>query len=307
MRSLVVPLLLLATAVACGPPTTGSDGGTDAGDDGGGSTAQVRVATFNVHLFFDPVCDSGACTSSDFEVVPSASTYAFRAQQVAEGIQGLAAGVVSLQEIENEAAFDEIVGRLPPAWAYTAFGESGWLATLDVALVSTVPIVGVRRHGDRILQRPDGTRTSFTREFLEVHLDVDGHRLIVFCAHFRSKWQDDPGRREAEGQAAGEILAETAVTSPDATIVLAGDLNDVPGSPALLALETAASVSRVAAELGAADATFVYQGTDYALDHLYLENSAAGRYRTGSARVARDSWGYAGSDHAAVGADFLLP
>ncbi|MDF1565758.1 MAG: endonuclease/exonuclease/phosphatase family protein [Deltaproteobacteria bacterium] len=306
-RSLALLLCLALQGVACGPPVDTGDGGVDAGPDGGGGEpVQVRVATFNTHLFFDDVCDSGACAPGDFEEQRSTSAFQTRAREIAAGIQGLGAQVVSLQEIENQKAFDAILAELPASFAHSTFGETGWPASLDVGLVSTVPLVGIRRHRDRVLERPDGTRTTFTREFLEVHLDADGHRLIVFCAHFRSKWQDDPGRREAEGAAAGEILAEAALANPAAGIVLAGDLNDVPGSPALDALEAAAQVERVAAELGSQDVTFEYQGTDYALDHLYLETSSAGTYRSGTVRVVRDGWGYAGSDHAAVRADFLV-
>ena len=100
--------------------------------------------------------------------------------------------------------------------------------------------------------------------------------------------------------------------STDALVVLGGDLNDTPGSPTLDALEASGLVS-VAAELPPTEqGTFVFGDAAVALDHLYVPAALRGRYITGSARVVRDDatprrgHGYAGSDHAALVADFAM-
>ncbi len=316
-RGLPLALLALLGMGACGPRGGGGvdggvgsgDGGSDGGSvDGGGTETRVRVATLNTHLFFDTVCESRQCGAGDFEALPSQAAFEAKARTLADGIAGLGASVVALQEVETQASLDALVADLPGRFTDAVLGETGRAGSLDVALVASLPILGVRRHRDRVLVRPDGTHTTFTRELLEVHLQTDGGRLIVLVAHFRSKWQDDPGRREAEATATGQILAELASEWPDATIVLAGDLNDVPGSKTLRALEAEVPLERVAAELHGAETTFVYQGSAYALDHIYWVSSAGGHYQPGSAEVERDGpRGYAGSDHAALRADFDLP
>ena len=88
--------------------------------------------------------------------------------------------------------------------------------------------------------------TYFEREFLEVHFEFGSSRLIVFNAHFRSKRPpDDPGQRLAEASAAREIILERAASFPDALIVFGGDLNDLPGSAPLNALEDGDLLYRV--------------------------------------------------------------
>jgi len=296
---------------SCGTdPGGGSDGGADGSEvDGGGSPQEFLIATFNVHLFFDDLCDSGACTSVDFEQIVPTNEFRRRALEVAQAIRMLSVDAVALQEIENQRAFDAIAVALQETMPYAAFGESGGAGSLDVAVLSKLPILGIRRHRSRPLVRPDGTRTTFTREFLEVHLELRNERAILFAAHFRSKWQDDPGRRAAEGQGAGEILSETHLAFPNAAIILAGDLNDVPASPPLNALESSTGALRVATELGDGANTYSYQGAGYALDHLYLVPTPGVHYVVGSVRVLRGAGagqGYAGSDHAAMTAAFIV-
>lgn len=305
-------ILLWGFVAGCGPIDGGpSDGG--AGSDGGGGAdgggrrpVSLRIATFNVHLLFDSTCDSGACGRADFEQVLAPAELDRRLGEIASAVVGLDADVVALQEIETEVVFDALGERLDAVLPYRVFGERGYPGSLDVGLLSRRPIVGLKKHGDRILVRPDGTQTEFTREFLEVHIDVEGARLIVFTGHFRSKNLDDPGRRIAEAQAARAIVAEAAGLLPDSMRVLAGDLNDVPGSETLDALEADGALVRVAAELAPADATFVYRGEPQAIDHVYFDTTGTGAYVPGSARVVGQGEGLAGSDHAALTADFRL-
>ena len=55
--------------------------------------------------------------------------------------------------------------------------------------------------------------------------------------------------------------------------------------------------------------TVWFQGMSLAIDHLYRARDASGESVPGSFRVVRDApgSGLAGSDHAAVQADFTLP
>ncbi|MEZ4385618.1 MAG: endonuclease/exonuclease/phosphatase family protein [Nannocystaceae bacterium] len=289
--------------------STEGSGATEAASTSAATPAAVTVATFNVHLFFDTVCDSGQCSADDFEEVATPAAFEARADELAAAISALEADVVLLQEIENQSCVDALAARLPEFTA-VHLGEQGYAGSIDTAVLSTLPTLAVFTHLDEEFPHPEGGMTSFTRALLEIHHDVDGARLITFAAHFRSKVFDDPGRRLAEGQRAGEWIALRGVDYPDAMIVLGGDLNDTPGSPPLAALEDAAKVSRVAAELDD-DTTYIYGNKASAIDHLYVSTAAAGAHVAGSTEIFRAdtamAWtGWGGSDHAAVRATFTF-
>lgn len=265
---------------------------------------RVRIATFNVHRFFDTVCDSGDCGAGAFEALPSQAQFEARAAALAAAIEALEADIVLLQELESQACLDALVAAAP-SFLTAELGEIGTPGSVDVAVLSRAPLLGVRRHRPS-LQLADGRASIFSRELLEVHLSLDGARVIVFAAHFRSKVNDDPLRRLAEAEVAAELATSRAAELPDSLVVLGGDLNDTPGSPPLTALE-ARGLVRVAAELGAGAATFVFQGNPQAIDHLLLVPGAGGQYLAGSAAVVEPGGtGYAGSDHSALLADFQL-
>lgn len=270
----------------------------------------LRAATFNTRLFFDPRCDSGQCAAGDFEQVPTPAAFARRAEQLAAAVRSMRADVVALQEIESQESLDALRGHLGDLYPTAVLGEIGLPGSIDVAVLGSGAPVLVRRHRDQRLTRPDGSATSFTRELLEVHLMVKGRRVILFAAHFRSKVNDDPGRRLAEAQAARDILIATANEFPEALVLLGGDLNDTPGSPPLAALEDAPTLLRVARDRPPASVTtYTWQGQGQAIDHLFVSLSARSAYLPGSAVAVHDpsgSLGLAGSDHAALRADFKL-
>ncbi len=306
---------LLAPGCSFWGNTTDPSGSDSDSDSGGSSTAtagdpeHISIATFNVRLFFDTKCDSGKCSGDDFETVASASGFEARADEIAAAIRTIDAEIILLQEIENQPCIDALASRLP-SYSSVHLGEQGYPASLDTAVLSTLPTLEVVSHLDETFPHPDGGTTSFTRDLLEVHFEVGGARVIVFDAHFRSKVFDDPGRRLAEGQRAGEWLDLRAQEYPDALIVLGGDLNDTPGSPPLLALESATEISRVAAELDD-DSTYVYSGTSQAIDHLYFVTTDAGEHLKNSTvlfRIIKNSgWsGFGGSDHAALRSNFAV-
>ena len=294
------------------PPSSSEDGGPTPGPVSQEEPAPgtVRIAAFNVHRFFDTVCDSGSCGGTAYEELPSADVFNARAVRIAQAIASMKAGVVLLSEVETLPCLEALKARLPE-FSTAVLGEIGTPASVDVAVLARYPLREVRLHrAQRILTRPDGTTTLFAREFLEVRLDVQGAEVIVFAAHYRSKVDDDPGRRYAEAEASRDIVTAVAAERPGALVVLGGDLNDVPGSPPLEALEQGEALQRVSSELPLEElGTVWFQGASLALDHLYRARDASGPSVPGSFRVVRDApgSGLARSDHAAVQADFELP
>jgi predicted extracellular nuclease len=311
----------LSCALSCGgdvaaplPSFTGTDAaapiagplGADASREG-----MIRVAAFNVRRYFDTVCDSGACGPADFEALPSQVEFEAKTERLANGIAALQADVIALEEIETQGCLDALVARLArkgASFPVAHLGETGAPASVDVAVLSRGTQPEIRTHRDVPLLRPDGTATTFSRELLEVRTSFGARRVVMFAAHFRSKVDDDPGRRVAEANGARDIVSAVAVELPDALVVLGGDLNDTPGSEALDALERGGALVRVARDIPpAAQATYFFQGAGSAIDHLHVAANQARRYVAGSARVHLEGTsGWAGSDHGAIEASFFI-
>lgn len=304
---------------ACTPPADPSDGGNgssnsarqDAGPDQTvRPSLRFRAATFNVGRFFDTVCDSGNCDdSNDFERQLSPAEFAFKAEQIAGGIESLDADAIMLQELETEECLQALVERLPE-YDVTAFGEIGGNASLDVAfLARDFDHVETRTHrADTELPLPDGRTQRFARELLEVHVDADGQRLVFFSAHFKAKRNDDPEWRLAEAEGARAIAEATNDELPDAFVLLGGDLNDEPGSPPLTALTERGGLRLVTRdEMPDEMWTYAYFGDQLAIDHLMYVPTGAGSHVDGSPAVVRDTSGtLGGSDHAALASDFQV-
>jgi uncharacterized protein len=260
----------------------------------------VRVATFNVHRLFDTVCDSGNCGPVDFEETVSQAELDARISELAASIVKIDADVVALQEIENAVVFGALRDRLS-GYVTAELGETGAPGSMDVAIFARGVASEIRRHRDESLTRPDGTSTTFSRELLEARLTIAERRVVFFAAHFRSKVDDDPGRRIAEAQKTREIMTAASAEDPSALVVLGGDLNDEPSSETIRALEGDGALVRVAQDVGvAAQATFVRDGRAFALDHVFVTKPGASRYVPMSAAAVPDL----GSDHSALRADF---
>jgi predicted extracellular nuclease len=271
-------------------------------------TGNFRVATFNVRRFFDTACASGACGGGEFEELPSTTAFEQRATQIADAIRALDADVVSLQELETQPCLDELLARL--AGMHGVLGEIGTTASVDVAVISRTPIELVATHrANEVLSLPDGSVTQFSRELLEVHVRSSGGvPVVTFAAHFKSKANDEPARRLAEARHTRRIVDELAVREPASVIVLAGDLNDTPGSPPLEALTADGGLVRAAADLSEpAQATYIFDGRGQAIDHLLIAPGGDALRVPRSSRVWRDGTGWGGSDHAALTTDFALP
>ena len=269
----------------------------------------IKIATFNVSRFFDTSCDTGECWHGAYEDYPTPSEFNARSSQLVEAIQALDADVVVLQEVENEGCLDVLMKSLGDTYTAKVMGETGAPASLDVVTLARGDVLDIRLHRNYSIPHPDGGWTKFSREFLEVHLEWKGWRVIVFNAHFKSKTNDDPGRRLAEAMKAREIIEARVEEFPFALLVLAGDINDVPKSPPLKELERENLMLRVAKEIpSGGDWTYNYFGNFRAIDHILLVNDGWGTFKSGTAKVHRDTngTGWGGSDHCAVTASFSL-
>lgn len=277
-------------------------------DVGADKINSVIIGTYNTHLFFDKICDSGYCSSSDFESKPSASEYNDKVNDLADSVKKIGADIILLQEVEKESCLKDLFEK---SGAYDEFflGEKGGKASVDTGVMTKGRITYKNKHTESIeCAECDGGKTTFSRAFLETHIELGCRKIIVFSAHFKSKADDDTPRRLAEAAAAAKILKNTVKKYPDALIVMGGDLNDQPGSDTLDFFEKESSFVRVADELSTKDqATYSYRGDAIAIDHIFWVKSNLGSYKQGTAEVVKDapSWYSLGSsDHAALKATF---
>tara|TARA_B100000674_G_scaffold489029_1_gene502236 strand:+ start:587 stop:1513 length:927 start_codon:yes stop_codon:yes gene_type:complete len=271
--------------------------------------ATIKIATFNVSRYFDMACDTGECWEGAYEDYPTPSEFNAKSAQLVNAIKDLNADVIVLQEVENEECLNVLKKELGPAFTSMVMGETGAPGSLDVATLSRADVLEIRTHRNYSIPHPDGGWTKFSREFLEVHMDWKGWRVIVFNAHFKSKTNDDPGRRLAEAMKARQLIEATAKEYPYALIILAGDINDVPNSPPLNELEKGGLMHRIAKEIpSGGDWTYNYFGNLRAIDHIFLVNSGWGEFKSGTAMVHRDNGasGWGGSDHSAVSGSFMI-
>ena len=321
----VLCTLLGGLILGCGAAATPTDAAIDAASDTAKPDTAVEdtappvvlpdtpltlsVVTYNVGRFFDTTCDTGRCGNFDFEMYPTPSQYQARLDEVGKAIVALDADIVLLQEIENTSCFNDLLAKVGSKYAVQILGETGAPGSLDVAVLARGVHLETVTHRDYSFQGPNGDWTTFSREFLEVHVEIAGWRIVLFNAHFKSKTGDDPERRLAEATKAQELVVATVAKYPHALVVMGGDLNDVPGSKPLEAIALDGALMRVASDIPAGeDWTFHHSGNLVALDHLYLARDANGAYVGGSAAVWRDesAFGWGGSDHGALKATFRL-
>lgn len=194
---------------------------------------------------------------------------------------------------------------------------------IDVGLLSKYPIRGMRTN------IYDGTTVSriFSRDCLELDLELpDGRMLYILCNHFVSKMNGDPPssrkRRLRQAQRVAEILGGYDLNRD--LVIVAGDMNDTPGSPAMKPLINLPSLHDVLEwkfSTSMADRwTYKYRKELNQIDYLLVSTPLrdalvdAGIERRGIHEIDQVTgekpfpsvthWTTAASDHGAVWADF---
>lgn len=178
---------------------------------------------------------------------------------IARRIAALDADVLCLQEVENQSALDAFCdGDLAGAgitYPYRVVIEGNDPRRIDVAICSRLPIV--RSSSWRFWADRDGR--VFSRDLLQAEVAAGGGTSVhVFVNHLKSNFIPDEfklpaARIEAERAAIAQrrtrqceaIAAIIRRQRLSRRIVVTGDFNDDPGSPALAALGRAGLTERV--------------------------------------------------------------
>lgn len=271
------------------------------------SQAQVRVATFNVHRLFDTVCDSKNCGGKNYEPQPSQEEYDAQIADIARSIRTIDADIVLLQEIEKESSVIDLQNALSIYHAY-AFGECGYRASLDVAILTrgTIDAVETYRSGYSYTD-PTGKPRPLSRELIRADIDLNGIKISAFTTPLVSRVSDPTGaRRRAEAAYTQQVIADFAAQNPRRFIVFGGDLNDTPTDTTVIDLEKDGILIRDAKNLP--PATVYTWGNKVAFDHLF-HNAPLSPHWAKTARICNDTpaTGLGTSDHCALKSTYTFP
>jgi endonuclease/exonuclease/phosphatase family metal-dependent hydrolase len=258
--------------------------------------ANLRVATFNVENLFarwkfgeniDPVTANERgwiVEEMAFEELGEDSK-----ALTGKAIKAVKADVVAVQEVEGVDTLKKFRTKFLDglsAYPYVAGIDGNDLRLIDVAVLSKRPITRVRSY-QHLRDTNDSGKELFSRDCLEVDVDVDGTTVTLFVNHLKSMIKTrEETREKRERQAAGvkEIIEGRFGASPGSeNFIVLGDLNDYletddQGKSGIKELVEWDQVENVITRRDAEDRWTHYWagGNDYKqLDYLLLSKSLA--------------------------------
>lgn len=195
----------------------------------------IRLATYNVHRFFDDIDDPDKRDA--LHPKPESSL-----ASLAEVLRDSQADVVALQEVETVDLLRAFRDRykLEKLYPHVLLIEGNDKKGIDVALLSRYPIASFKSHVGRVIGLDHDEPQHFRRDLLQADLKLPGHQsLRVYCAHYIAQGDDwCDSRRLEEARATVDIVKEEQAAKPaDFTTVL-GDFNDTGKSAVLRTLES---------------------------------------------------------------------
>ena len=190
---------------------------------------------------------------------------------IAETLRACAADVIGLQEVGTEALVRAVLERLADSRYGVPVMGTADARGIRCALLSRVPVITSRVHTAESLPfpvfqngdpAPFGARIPLRRGVVHARVDAPGLGPVdILVAHFKSarpvQARDASGRelpatnarmraeaavrslvwRAAEALYVRRLVDDLLAPDPEARVAVVGDLNDVPGSPALRAVQ----------------------------------------------------------------------
>ena len=298
---------------ATGGGGTGGAGTTSAGGDtstGGTPEGQpFKVMNWNLHNFFDTKKD----TASTYEQVVTSGEYSTKLGEVGAVIKAMDPDFAIMPECENLGIVDDLNSKQLGGKYKTAITETNDFRGLDIGILSKAPIDKVVTHTTDMFKRLDlaGSKSyAYSRDAVEVHLTINGRSVILLGVHYRSKGDgsaetDDKDKRAAEAQHTRAIADALAIEDPSAAILILGDFNDLPGSPAVAWTiagnpknDPKVTFTSAGDSVPQADRyTFVYNNAKELIDHQIANPVLAKMLDTSSVTIRHGKDVEAASDH----------
>ena len=242
-------------------------------------------------------------------------------------IEEVNADVLCINEVESRPVLDNFnADRLDQLYPYNILIDCKTDSRgIDVGIYSKYPIGTVRTN---IFSTDNKGKAIFSRDCLEVEILTEQGPLHLLANHLKSKFLGGDDKRKAQAQEDRRILEERYDLKAQRVAVV-GDLNDTPGSDPLSPLIGMAGLIDVLASSAGPPAgrrwTYRFEDEFNQIDYILVSEplaaavTGAGIERRGMPPEALDgsnasvqpfrgitSWRNAGSDHAAVFADFHL-
>jgi len=247
-------------------------------------------------------------------------------------IDEVKADVLCLVEVESRPVlrrFNETALKAAP-YPHAMLIDGNDERGIDVGIMSRWTILDMRSHVDD----PDATtnRPVFSRDCAEFQIDVPASKkLWILCNHFKSRGYGSPADNDAKRKRQAERVAQILKRFDLAQqwVIVAGDFNELPGSDSLKPLLSHPGLRNAFEKLPAAADRWTHRddaipSKNNQIDYLLVSQALWPRLKTveinrrglwAKAKKTREKYpplptvtgdSNAGSDHAAVWADFDL-
>ncbi len=250
--------------------------------------ATLRIATFNAeNLFARYRFKDGLAPREDDGFTINDLAFKIHDEEskkiTAKAIRAVNADVICLQEVESLPVLDRFNSYYLGGMKYNhrAVIDCFDPRQIDVAVLSRYPIVSLRSHRDE--RNKKGTAFLFSRDCLEIELDIGGKALTLYANHFKSMMEGRDAtrarRQEQAERVAAIVDARWKKSGYKGNFVVLGDLNDYPeGKTALASLLDHKGLSNVLTRLPQSEQWTHYYagGNSYSqLDYLLLSKGLA--------------------------------
>lgn len=229
----------------------------------------LSIATWNVDNFFNDRVDD---ILPDPQFVPENldPNYLQKMQALGAVIREANPDLLMLQEVEHDRLARELdETELGAQYPYVAHFDGNDPRGIDLVLLSKLPLDAAYSHREEIVPGAN----FFRRDVLHVRLTVNGRELVLLGVHLKAN-EVDPvadaradANRRAEAERVRFIADLKSRGRPEATVVVLGDFNDLPGSPAVSAVRGDDFFNVIDYVPEAERFTFVFDDTPEAIDH----------------------------------------
>ncbi len=301
-----------STAGGGGAGAAGGAGGestsTGAGGSGGAAPAgPVRIATWNLHNFFDTVEDN----SNDSEDSQSQAAYDAKLAAAVATLAEMDPDILLVIEVENEGILEDMNAALGSAYPHRHLTDGNDPRGVDIGVMSKLPIAEVVSHlEDKFaLEGTSNPTYSYSRDCPEYHFRIGSQNLVLLGTHFKAKGPpDNPEKRLAEAQHTRAIADFLVSNDPELAVAILGDFNDLPDSPPYdaIALEDPNYVDAASFVPQADQWSFNFEGNLELIDHLMMNPVLEALLDPASVDIPHTSDVEDASDHAPIVATFVF-
>jgi endonuclease/exonuclease/phosphatase family metal-dependent hydrolase len=210
-----------------------------------GGASEFTVVSYNVENLFDQTDDARNAHYGDYRIAPNdqgkgsnwGSLVDYNGtmmnftqikiegvRKVLQAIDPAGPEVVGLLEVESKAAVEMVLERMKDlgyvSAQFTEFQAGVVPNAIGVGLISKFPVKAT----ENIYMAPPAPDAEPARPILKVTLDVNGHDLVVYVNHWKSKGGPESQRLVSAQALEADVRAMLDV-NPRADYIILGDLN----------------------------------------------------------------------------------